>query len=115
LEQMREAMANVKTGEVTYAVRNARLGGMDIDEGTILGLSDGEIVATGQSRADVALALLEKMVDDETEVVTIFFGKDVSEEEAIGLAEAFSRKRPEVDVEVHSGGQPLYFYIFSVE
>mgnify|MGYP000011760527 CR=1 FL=1 len=115
LKQMREAMENVKTGEVTYAVRSARLGDMDIDQGTILGLSDGQIVVTGQSRTEVALGLLEKMVDDETEVVTIFFGEDVSEEEAIDLAEALSSKWPEMDVEVHSGGQPLYFYIFSVE
>jgi hypothetical protein len=115
IEVMRRAMTMVKTGMVTFAVRDAKYRDMSITSGTILGLHDGDIKATGQDRHDVALRLVTDMAGPGTEVITLFYGEDVSGEEAAALASAVQGRHEGHEVELRFGGQPHYYYIISVE
>lgn len=115
VECMEEALPQTKTGEVTRASRDVKYKDIQIKEGDILGIFDKEIQFTGKSPRDTTIALLQKMVDIEDEIITIFHGKDINEEEAEDLAELISQRFPDKEVEIHYGGQPHYFYIISVE
>ncbi len=115
LEHMKEAARAVKTGQVTYAVRDTTLDGAEIHEGDIMGLMDGKISSLGQDVSAVSIDLLRGMVDDESELITVFYGQDVSEADAEALSKQLTQIFPDCDVEVHKGGQPLYYYLFSVE
>lgn len=112
---MKEAADAVKTGQVTYAVRDTTLDGAEIHKGDIMGLMDGKISSIGHDIADVSIDLLRGMVDDVSELITVFYGADTAEEEAAALSERLTEIFPDCDVEVHMGGQPLYYYLFSVE
>lgn len=112
---MVKAVAGVKTGEITYAVRNSKFNGVEISEMDIIGLYDGQIKAVGKNVGDVADALLKQMVDDRSEVLTVYHGSDVDSKEAQNLLERIKRDYPGREVELHAGGQPLYYYILSVE
>lgn len=114
-EAMLEAIKAVKTGQITYAVRDTSFNDIEIQEGNILGIGDGEIKSVGENIKDVALQLIEDMVTDESEIITIFYGSDITEAEAEELNEILAEKYDEIDVEMYYGGQPLYYYIFSVE
>lgn len=115
-ENMNEAFGSVKTGLVTYAVRNTSFGNQDINEGDILGLSNGDIVATGSDITQTAFDTISKIFNaDENDLITIYYGQEISEEDANALAERVSQAYPDADVDVHSGGQPVYYYIVSVE
>ncbi len=113
--QMTAAMGDVKSGQVTYAVRNSQFDGITITEGDIIGLYNGKIVTAGKLVPAVTQDLLNKMLEDGGEIVTVLFGHDVVKEQADELAEFLNDSYPDVDVEVFSGGQPLYYYILSVE
>ncbi len=115
LNNMKEAARNVKTGQVTYAVRDTTLDGAEIHEGDIMGLMDGKIVSIGSDVCEVSQDLVRGMVSDESELITIFYGADTPEADAQALLEKFGEMFPDCDVEVHDGGQPLYYYMFSVE
>jgi len=115
VECMEEVLPQTKTGEVTRASRDAKYKEIKIKEGDILGIFDKEIQFTGKSPKDVTIGLLQEMVEMEDEIITIFHGKDISEEETEDLAELISQQFPEQEVEIHYGGQPHYFYIISVE
>ena len=115
LQSMKEAARHVKTGQVTFAVRDTTLDGAEIHQGDIMGLSDGKIVSIGSDISAVSQDLLRGMVDDETELITVFYGADTTEENAQALADKLGELFPDCDVEVHAGGQPLYYYLFSVE
>nr|WP_165916222.1 DAK2 domain-containing protein [Marinisporobacter balticus] len=115
IEMMTEALKNIKTGQVTYSVRDTQFNDMPIEKGDILGIIDGKITAVGKSVEDDAYRLLEGMIEDDDEIITIFYGEDCEEEKAQRLADRISGKYEEIDVEVYYGGQPLYYYIFSVE
>jgi DAK2 domain fusion protein YloV len=115
LEAMDEHKREVKTGEITYAVRATVAGDLQIDEKDIIGLTDGKIAVVGQSVADVAHRLIEAMVDEDSSVISLYYGEDQAAEEAAQLHQELSEKYPHCEVEVHSGGQPLYYYIISVE
>ena len=112
---MTEEMAKVKTGQVTYAVRDTSLDGFDIREGDIMGIGDHGILSAGGDIETVSLQLLKNMLDEDSELVSIYYGSDVDQE----AAEAFFTKAQElssdVDMELHFGGQPIYYYIISVE
>ncbi|HHY32793.1 MAG TPA: DAK2 domain-containing protein [Firmicutes bacterium] len=112
---MREALANVSTGEVTYAVRSSSMNGFSIDQNDIIGIKDGEICAAGKDRDEVAMSLASQMVTEESSLLTIYYGQDVHVSDAQALAERLSDIYPHCEVEVHYGGQPLYYYIMSVE
>ena len=115
LEAMEEHQREVKTGEITYAVRATVAGDLRIDEKDIIGLTDGKIAVVGQSISDVAHRLIETMVDEDSSVISLYYGEDQAADEAATLRQELSEKYTHCEVEVHSGGQPLYYYIISVE
>ena len=112
---MCDALSSVKTGQVTYAVRDTSVSGTPIKSGDIIGISEGEICSVAQSADDVLLELAEKMTDDDSEVISIYYGEDVSEEQANELLETLEEKYEDIDIILQSGNQPLYYYILSVE
>lgn len=115
LAQMREAITLVKTGELTYAVRDTKINGLKISKNNVIGLFEGNIVAKGKKLPQVALETIGKMIDDESSFVSLYYGQDVSKEDADSLAEELAANYPDCDFEVNYGGQPLYYYIISVE
>ncbi len=114
-EAMLEAIANVKTGQVTYAVRDTVFNGNDIKSGDIIGISEGEISSVGVSPEEVCLGIIDTMTDEDSEVITLYYGEDVLEETAEKLCEELEEKYEDCDVIVQRGSQPLYYYIVSVE
>jgi dihydroxyacetone kinase-like predicted kinase len=115
LAAMEEGMREVKTGEVTYAVRSTVAGDLHIEERDIIGLAEGKIAVVGATPTGVAQDLIRKMVDEDSSVISIYYGADLEPEAADELDELISAEYPDCEVEVHSGGQPLYYYIVSVE
>ncbi|NBJ15668.1 MAG: DAK2 domain-containing protein [Dehalobacter sp. 4CP] len=115
VQNMTTAFRQVSSGEVTYAVRDSQYGELEIAEGDILGLIEGTIKTTGRDILDVAKNVLEEMNWREKDLVTIFYGKDMAEEDVILLTDWLSEEKPEIEVEVYSGKQPLYYYILGVE
>ena len=114
-EAMVEAIATVKTGQVTYAVRDTEIDGFEIKENDYMGIGDKTILAVGTDMNTVTIEMLEKMIDEDTEMVSIYYGSESSEEEAEVILEAIEEKYPDVDVEINDGGQPIYYYVISVE
>ena len=114
-EAMVEAISTVKTGQVTYAVRDTEIDGFEIKQNDYMGIGDKSILAVGTDMNTVTLEMLDKMIDEDTEMVSIYFGSDSSEDDASVIAEAIEEKYPDVDVEVNEGGQPIYYYVISVE
>ncbi|MEN6462745.1 MAG: DAK2 domain-containing protein [Syntrophomonas sp.] len=112
---MNEEMQVVTYAEVTYAVRNTSINGLDIKEGDIIGLIAGEIIAASHDTFDAVKKLLEKMVDEDSELITLFYGQDISEENAMKLKEIAQNIYPDCEIEMHFGGQPHYSYLISVE
>ncbi len=112
---MIEEMKRVKTAEITYAVRHTVIEDKEIEEGDIMGLGDHHILAVGKSVETTALEALKNMLDEESELVSIYYGQDISEEEADTFAEKARSLCPGCEVELNSGGQPIYYYILSVE
>ena len=114
-ETMVEAIKTVKTAQVTYAVRDTDYNALEIHKGDILGIYDDEIKSVGKDVKQVCINLMEEIVTDESEIITIFYGSDITEEEANEILEELTNKYEDVDVELYYGGQPLYYYIFSIE
>ncbi|RQD70347.1 MAG: DAK2 domain-containing protein [Tindallia sp. MSAO_Bac2] len=114
-ESMNASIKEVRTGQVTYAVRDTSFKGMTIVKDELIGLSDKEIRSAGKDLQKVATELIDQMTSEEDEILTIYYGEDVSLEEATKLQEILESKYPELEVEVYEGGQPLYYYIFSLE
>ncbi|HIX60494.1 MAG TPA: DAK2 domain-containing protein [Candidatus Blautia gallistercoris] len=114
-ESMLEEISAVKTGQVTYAVRDTRLDDKEIHQGDIMGIGDKGILAVGTEINAVAGEMAGHMVDEDAEIISIYYGADVPEEEAEKLRESLEEAYPDCDVEVNFGGQPIYYYILSVE
>ena len=114
-ETMNEEIKNVKTGQVTYAVRDTKIDDKEIHEGDIMGIGDAGILSVGQSVEETAKDMLSQLVDDDTELISLYYGQDVLEEDAAHFAEQIEELYPDVDVDAHSGGQPIYYYVLSVE
>ena len=114
-ETMLEAIKCVKTGQVTYAVRDTHIDDKEIHEGDIMGIGDHGMLAVGKEVAAVAKETVEQMVDDETELISIYYGEGFTEEEAEKLAGELEEQYDYCDVEVNCGGQPIYYCIISVE
>ena len=112
---MTEELANVRSGEVTYAIRDTTIDGKKIKSGDIMGIGDEGILAVGADVEHVVLSMLDKMIDEDSELVSLYNGKDYSEDDASKLAGMIEEKYPDIEVEVNYGGQPLYYVILSVE
>jgi DAK2 domain fusion protein YloV len=113
--KMTEAIAHVKSGSVTYAVRDSQIGGLTIQEGDFLGMLNQDIVTTGKSLVDVSEGLLRQMIERGDEVVTIFSGEDATDSVNEQLSNFLEVHYPQVEIDQHAGGQPLYYYLISVE
>lgn len=114
-EKMTEEMALIKSGEITYAVRDTSIGGVELKQGDIMGIGDAGIL-TVKSAVDAAvLDMVSKLVEEESGIVSLYYGDSVSEEEAEGLKERLMSEHPDLEIEVQYGGQPVYYYIISVE
>ncbi|MCI9504677.1 MAG: DAK2 domain-containing protein [Clostridia bacterium] len=112
---MIHALDNVKAGQVTHAVRTTNVNGFSIKEGDIIGLDDKKILAKSNSIDETVLKLLDKLKEDSHEVITLYYGEGVKEEEASALAEKVQEAFPDCDVDCHCGGQPVYYYLLSLE
>lgn len=112
---MIHAIDNVKAGQITYAVRSTSVNGFNLHEGDIIGLDDKKILAKGTNVDDTLLALIDKLKDSTHEIITLYYGQDVKEEDAEALAARVAEKFPDCDVDYHFGGQPIYYYIVSLE
>lgn len=105
----------VKTGQVTYAVRDTEIDGKEIRQNDYMGIGDKTILSAGTDKKAVTLEMIDALVDEESAIVSIYYGQESSEEEVSELADAVTDKYPDVDVEVNNGGQPIYYYLVSVE
>lgn len=114
-EAMLEGIKAVKTGQVTYAVRDTHIDDKEIHEGNIMGIGDDGILSVGPSVEGSVKEMLEIMADEDTELISLYYGEDVQEEDAERLAEEIADLYPDADVDMHSGGQPIYYYVLSVE
>lgn len=114
-QRMTEEMGGVKSGQVTYAVRDTVIDDKEIKEGNIMGIGDSGIMAVGEDISATTKELIKTMMDEDAELISIYYGQDVTEDEAQALAEAVESEYPDCDVELQSGGQPIYYYIVSVE
>lgn len=115
LEEMESAIQEVKTGQITYAVRDTEVESHKIQKDDFIGLLDGKIAESGKELEGVMMNLLDDAVQDENSLITLYYGSDVKEEDAEALLEKVEEKYPEMDVELVDGQQPIYFYVFSVE
>ncbi|MBQ5599432.1 MAG: DAK2 domain-containing protein, partial [Lachnospiraceae bacterium] len=115
LENMVEEMGRVHTGQITYAVRNTNIDGMEIREGDIMGIGDSGMLAVEQDVETAVLKTLERMVDEDSELISVYFGVDVEEADAESLLEQIEEAYPDCEVELNNGGQPVYYYLLSVE
>lgn len=115
LEAMMEAVSRVKTGQITYAVRDTRIDDKEIHEGDIMGIGDSGILAVGKTKEEVAKETIASMMDEDGEIISLYYGADTEEAEAEALAEKLEALYPDCEIEVNQGGQPIYYYIISVE
>ena len=114
-KRMDDAAQRVRTGTVTYAVRDSEMDDLHIKQGDIIGLYNGKIVVDGHNIHDVTFDLMKEIVTDDDELITVYFGKEVSQEDAQALTDEIAETFDDCDVEIHKGGQPLYYYLISVE
>ncbi len=114
-ERMLEEIANVKTGQVTYAVRDTVIDGKEISEGDYMGIGDAGIISVNSNIQKAFVEMIDGMLDEESSIISIYYGEDVKEKDAEKIVKAVSKKYPEVEIELQPGGQPVYYYIVSVE
>lgn len=114
-EAMLEEIKNVKTGQVTYAVRDTHIDDKEIHEGDIMGIGDSGILAVGKDLEETTKELIANLVDEDSELISIYYGEEVSEEEAEKFAGEIEELYPDVDVDIQFGGQPIYYYVLAVE
>lgn len=114
-ESMNEALSHVKTGQITYAVRDTEIDGVEINKDDFMCIADGKIVSTDAEKLEAAKKLLEAMLDEDSEILTILQGEDTSDEEVDAVVTFVEEQFEDVEVEVHKGNQPLYSFIFSIE
>ena len=112
---MVEAMGRVKTGSVTYAVRDTKIDGLEIKNGDYMGLDDKTIKSTGSDIEQVTYDLVDTMVEEDSELISIYYGEEANEDDAQKIADSLMEKYDYLDVEVHAGNQPVYYYVISVE
>lgn len=114
-ENMLEEIGNVKTGQVTYAVRDTHIDDKEIHEGDIMGIGDAGILSVGKEVEGTAKEMLAQLVDEDSELISLYYGEDVTEEEAETFTAELAELYPDLDVDTHFGGQPIYYYVLAVE
>ena len=114
-EAMLEEIKNVKTGQMTYAVRDTHIDDKEIHEGDIMGIGDSGILAVGKDLEETTKELIANLVDEDSELISIYYGEEVSEDEAEKFAGEIEELYPDVDVDIQFGGQPIYYYVLAVE
>lgn len=114
-ERMTEELDNVKTGQVTYAVRDTKIDDKVINQGDYMGIGDKSILSVGKDMVETTKAMVASMTDEDTAIICIYYGEEVEEEDAHSLGAELEEEYPEVEVEIHYGGQPIYYYVISVE
>jgi DAK2 domain fusion protein YloV len=112
---MNDALKHVKTGQITFAVRDTQIDGLEIEKDDFMGIAEGKIVVKNKDKGKTAEELLSQMLDEDSEILTIIYGEDVSKEEVKKLSQFVEDKYGDVEIEIHNGGQPLYSFIFSIE
>lgn len=112
---MEESMKNVKSGQVTYAVRDTTIDGKAIKQGNIMGIDDSSIASVGESIKETTKKLIESMLDEDSELVSLYYGEEIKEDDANELAQELMNAHSDIEVEVLYGGQPIYYYMISVE
>ena len=112
---MLEEIQNVKSGQVTYSVRDTHIDDKEIHEGDIMGIGDSGIISVGKEIAETTKDMLAQLVDEESELISLYYGEEVTEEDAEALTAEIEELYPDVDVDVHCGGQPIYYYVLAVE
>lgn len=113
--RMIEEMKKVKSGQVTYAVRDTSIDGKEIKQGNVMGLDDKKILSVGSDVLETTFELIKSLIDDDSELISIYYGEEVTEDSANQLSEMVSEEFPDLDVELNYGGQPIYYYVLSVE
>ena len=114
-DNMSSEMKTVKTGQVTYAVRDTSMDGKEIKQNDIMGIGDKTILSVGKDIEETTIDMLSQLIDDDSELISVYYGEDVSSEQVDSLTAKIEETYPDLDLEVHSGGQPIYYYIVSVE
>ena len=118
-EENKEAMLaeldSVKTGQVTYAVRDTEIDGMQIRQNDYMGIGDKAILAVGTDLKETTMKMIDAMVDEDSAIVSIYYGADETEEHAQEIGKMIEEKYPDVEVEINCGGQPIYYFVISVE
>ncbi|WP_026566426.1 DAK2 domain-containing protein [Bacillus sp. UNC41MFS5] len=114
-DSMNDALKHVKTGQITFAVRDTQIDGLEIEKDDFMGIAEGKIVVKNKDKGKVAEDLLSQMLDEDSEILTIIYGEDISEEDVNQLSKYVEENYGDVEVEIHNGRQPLYSYIFSIE
>ena len=114
-ETMLSEIGNVKTGQVTYAVRDTEIDGKTIKQNDYMGIGDSSILSVGQDLKATTLEMVDAMVDEDSAIVSIYYGTDATEEAAEEIGAVIEEKYPDVEVEINAGGQPIYYYVISVE
>ncbi len=114
-ERMTREMKRVKSGQVTYAIRDTSIDGKEIKQGNIMGLGDKTILSVGDDIKNTTIELVQNLVDEESELISLYYGEEVTEEDANKIGDELMELYPDLDVEVHYGGQPIYYYLLSVE
>ena len=112
---MLDALSTVKNGQVTYAVRNTVINDVEVNEGNIIGLGEGKLLSAGDDIDEITTQLVESLVDEDSAIITLFYGEDIKEEQAEALRESLEEKFEDIDIELYYGGQPIYYYLVSVE
>ena len=114
-ETMLAELDSVKTGQVTYAVRDTEIDGIQIQKNDYMGIGDEGILSVGKDRAETTLAMIDKMIDEDSAIVSIYYGAEETEEHTKEIGSVIEEKYPDVEVEINNGGQPIYYYVISVE
>ena len=114
-ERMSEELGTVKTGQVTYAVRDTVIDDKEIKQDDFMGIGDQEILSVGKELETTVLDMIEQLIDEDSAIVSIYYGEDAREDAANAIGEKITEAHPDVEVEVHYGGQPIYYYVISVE
>ena len=115
IENMNEALSTVKSGSVTFAVRTSKIDDVEVKEGDVIGLFESKIAAVGSSPEAVTNELIDKMIDEDDDIMTLYYGEDVTAEQAEAFCEELAERYPDFEVSVHCGGQSLYYYLISIE
>ena len=115
IENMNEALSTVKSGSVTFAVRTSKIDDVEVKEGDVIGLFESKIAAVGSSPEAVTNELIDKMIDEDDEIMTLYYGEEVTAEQAEAFCEELAERYPDFEVSVHCGGQSLYYYLISIE